>query len=280
MAGRKPRAIVVVSAHYDGGRGDVVKIGGASSPTMLYDYGGFPPESYKLQYPCPGAPDVAARAAELLAAAGLKAEVETRRPLDHGVFVPLVKMWPAADVPVVPLSVLPSQDPAAHVAVGRALAPLRDEGVFFLGSGVSNHNFAYLFGRQQPETAVIGEAFHDRLNSLIRASGTGSGDTCAEGAPSAATPDAAAALLKELLNYATWPGAEEAVPRGGAEHWMPFFTCLGTSRYFAPSSVSAAVVPPVNGARAPRVLFEGDKEVRPGDMLRVAAPSSHVVFED
>ena len=284
-AAARPKAIVVVSAHYDGDADGTVRVGGAARPKMLYDYGGFPPESYKLQYPAPGAPDVAAKAVALLKAAGVKARLDADRPYDHGVFVPLMKMFPAADIPVVPLSVLPSQDPAAHVAVGRALAPLRADGVFFLGSGASNHNFAYLFGRRQPKVpGVVGDGFHRRLNSVF-----------AEAAATAASAAAGKKLLADLEAYLDWPETEEAQARGAAEHFMPLFTILGTSKFFADAGAKPTGTEecgsPVGGdafaaaaaaaaPRAPRVVYEGERGLQPGDMLRVATPFTHVLCED
>jgi len=135
--GVRPRALLVVSAHWEAPEFALLA---AARPGMLCDYGGFPPHTYRVQYPAPGAPELAQRARGLLAAAGIGAALETRRGYDHGVFVPLAVMYPDADVPVLAMSLQGGLDPAAHLAAGRALAPLRAEGVLIVASGSSYHN--------------------------------------------------------------------------------------------------------------------------------------------
>jgi len=140
----RPRALLVVSGHWEE---QVPTASAAAQPRLIFDYAGFPPETYRLTWPAPGSPDLAARVAALLRQAGLPAELSTTRGYDHGVFVPLKVAFPEADIPVVTLSLARSLDPALHLAVGRALAPLRDEGVLIVGSGMSFHNLrAYLQG--------------------------------------------------------------------------------------------------------------------------------------
>jgi len=117
----------------------------SAAPGMIYDYGGFPPHTYQIRYASPGAPDVARRVQELLAAAAIPADLDPQRGYDHGTFVPLYSMYPDAGVPVLQLSIKSGYDPEEHLAVGRALAPLRDEGVLILASGLSYHNLR-LFG--------------------------------------------------------------------------------------------------------------------------------------
>jgi aromatic ring-opening dioxygenase catalytic subunit (LigB family) len=107
---------------------------------MLYDYYGFPEASYHLTWPAPGDPKLAARVRELLGGAGFKTAEDAHRGYDHGTFVPFKLTWPEADVPVVQLSLIDGLDPQEHLKMGRALAPLRDEGVFILGSGNTFHN--------------------------------------------------------------------------------------------------------------------------------------------
>jgi 4,5-DOPA dioxygenase extradiol len=132
----RPRAIVVVSAHWEE---RPLAIGATQPLPLIYDFYGFPERFYQLTYPAPGAPDVAQRIRELLAAANIASIDEPVRGLDHGTYVPLMCMYPAADVPVLQIS-LPSQSPEELVAVGRALAPLRREGVLLIGSGFLTHN--------------------------------------------------------------------------------------------------------------------------------------------
>lgn len=133
----RPRAIVVASAHFEAERPSV---GAAPQPQTVHDFGGFPPQLYRIRYPAPGAPELAETIAARLTDAGLSPRVCSHHWLDHGVWVPLLRSYPQADIPVVPLSVNPHADAAHHFAVGRALAPLRDEGVLVIGSGGFVHN--------------------------------------------------------------------------------------------------------------------------------------------
>jgi aromatic ring-opening dioxygenase catalytic subunit (LigB family) len=134
----QPRAILVVSGHWE--EQAFTFTGAAEHPGLIFDYYGFPPETYQLAWPAPGAPWLAERGAALLREAGLPSAIDPERGFDHGVFVPLKVAFPDAGVPVVQMSLHASLDPALHVAAGRALAPLRDEGVLVLGSGMSCHN--------------------------------------------------------------------------------------------------------------------------------------------
>jgi 4,5-DOPA dioxygenase extradiol len=143
----RPRAILVASAHYETA---APRLGAARQPATLHDFGGFPPALHALRYPAPGDPELATRAAGLLEAAGIPAGLDPDRPLDHGIWVALHRMFPAADIPVVPLSVQPGADAASHVRIGAALAPLRDEGVLVMGSGGASHNLRALDWRGGP----------------------------------------------------------------------------------------------------------------------------------
>ncbi|PZP36823.1 MAG: dioxygenase [Roseateles depolymerans] len=137
-----PKAILMVSAHWEE---DAYTVMTAPHPGMLYDYGGFPPHTYEVVYPAPGDPALAARVQALIAAAGLPTAANAQRGFDHGAFCTLEPMYPKADIPVVQLSLRHGLDPAEHLALGRALAPLRDEGVLILGSGFSFHNLRLMF---------------------------------------------------------------------------------------------------------------------------------------
>ena len=132
-----PTAILVVSAHWVT---EGFRIGSGAAPGMIYDYYGFPLETYALSYAAPGAPAVAARAAALLRDAGLPVELDPERGYDHGVFVPMKVAFPDADIPIVEMSVEQGFDPGLHLAAGRSLASLRDEGVLIIGSGMSFHD--------------------------------------------------------------------------------------------------------------------------------------------
>ncbi len=156
----KPRAVLVISGHWEGP--DFAVMSG-SRPPMVYDYSGFPSETYRVVYPAPGAPDIAMQAKELIRAAGLPTRLDGKRGFDHGAFVPLFIMYPKAETPVFQLSLQSGYDPARHFAVGRALAPLRTEGVLIMGSGLSYHNLA-LFG---PGAQTPSETFDNWLSEAL-----------------------------------------------------------------------------------------------------------------
>jgi aromatic ring-opening dioxygenase catalytic subunit (LigB family) len=134
----RPRALLVISAHWEEASPTVMT---SAAPPIYYDYGGFPPEAYTIQWPAPGDPKLAGRVVALLEAAGIPAKTDTRRGFDHGTFIPFKVSWPDADIPTIQLSIKSNYDPADHLAIGQALAPLRDEGILILGSGMSFHSF-------------------------------------------------------------------------------------------------------------------------------------------
>lgn len=144
----RPQAVLTISAHWEATRPTVMT---AARPPMLYDYYGFPEASYRITWPAPGAPAVAERVRALLARAGIDTAADAQRGFDHGAFVPLKLAYPEAEVPTTQLSLVAGLDPATHLAVGRALAPLRDEGVFIVGSGMSFHNMQALMRPSDPE---------------------------------------------------------------------------------------------------------------------------------
>lgn len=160
--GVTPRAVLVISGHWEESRFTVQS---SPNPPMVYDYGGFPEFTYHIQYPAPGSPEVAARVVELLSGAGIPVGDDPRRGFDHGVFAPLYAMYPEAEVPVLQLSMKRGYSPAEHLAVGRALAPLRDEGVLIVGSGLSFHNLRLL----GPEGAVPSQQFDEWLTAALAA---------------------------------------------------------------------------------------------------------------
>lgn len=133
----RPSAILVISGHWEERN---VTVNAGTAPSMLFDYSGFPPHTYQLEYPAPGSPELATEIRELLAKAGIASGTNSDRGYDHGVFVPFLLMFPEADIPVVQISLLASLNAEAHLAIGRALAPLRDQGVLIVGSGMSYHN--------------------------------------------------------------------------------------------------------------------------------------------
>jgi len=133
----RPKAFLVCTAHWEE-KAPTVSVNPA--PGMLFDYYNFPPHTYKLSYPAPGDPDLAGRVKGLIAGAGLAPAQDSERGFDHGVFVPFLIVDPEAHIPVVMLSLRQDLDPEFHIRLGRALAPLRDEGVAIVGSGMSYHN--------------------------------------------------------------------------------------------------------------------------------------------
>ena len=142
--GSVPKAVLVVSGHWEERDFTVMS---SPAPPMVYDYSGFPEFTYRIKYPAPGSPEVARRVQELLGGAGFAAPADDRRGFDHGTFAPLAAIYPEADVPVLQLSIRSDYDPEAHLAAGRALAPLRGEGVLIVASGLSYHNLRR-FGAQ------------------------------------------------------------------------------------------------------------------------------------
>lgn len=196
----KPRALLVISAHWEE---PVPTVMTAERPPLYYDYYGFPPESYTLTWPAPGDPALAARVRELLGAAGFPTAEDARRGFDHGTFVPLKLAYPAADVPAVQLSLRRGLDPAEHLAIGRALAPLRDEGIFLVGSGMSYHNLR-AFG---PAGRAPSAEFDAWLGETI------------------ALPPAARA--DRLARWSEAPAARLAHPR--EEHLLPLMVVAGAA---------------------------------------------------
>jgi aromatic ring-opening dioxygenase catalytic subunit (LigB family) len=195
-----PSALLVVSAHWEE---PVPTVMSSEHPPMLYDYYGFPPESYRITWPAPGHPKLAARVRTLLESAGFQTRENAERGYDHGTFVPLKLAYPEADVPVVQLSLKTGLDPKEHLAMGRALAPLRDEGVFIVGSGMSYHNLR-AFG---PQAAPVSEEFDAWLRETATAD--------------PATRDA------RLADWARAPSARKAHPR--EEHLLPLMVMAGAA---------------------------------------------------
>jgi aromatic ring-opening dioxygenase catalytic subunit (LigB family) len=200
--GQRPKAVLMVSGHWETPR-PTLNIG--AQPPLLFDYYGFPEHTYRLSYPAPGAPDLADRVAGLLDAAGFTPDVEAARGFDHGVFVPLMLVYPDADIPVLQLSLQENLDPAQHLAIGAALAPLRDEGVLIVGSGMSYHNLRELFSGRGDDEA---QAFDTWLTEA------------------ATDPDPAVRAAK-LTAWEIAPGARAAHPQ--AEHLLPLMVAAGAA---------------------------------------------------
>ena len=195
----RPKAILVVSGHWEEAQ---FTVGSAARPGLIFDYYGFPEHTYRLTFDAPGAPALAKRVRELLGAAGFPTAEDAGRGFDHGVFVPLKLVTPEADIPVVQLSRRRDLDPGAHLAAGRALAPLRGEGVLIVGSGMSWHNMRGF----SPAFTAKSEAFDAWLTGAVA---------------DPARRDAA------LGAWAEAPYAREAHPR--EEHFAPLFVAAGAA---------------------------------------------------
>jgi len=180
----RPRAILIASAHWET---SLPMLTGNPAPSTLHDFGGFPAELFALRYPSPGAPGVASRAVALLKQAGITAGVDGCRGLDHGAWVPLLHMYPAHDVPVVQISLQPALGAAHHVALGRALAPLADEGVLIVGSGHTTHNLRdWMANRRRSEPLRYAQDFATWVAAQLDASNTEALIDYRERAPDAA----------------------------------------------------------------------------------------------
>jgi len=209
----RPKAILVITAHWEE---DVATISSAPAPGMFYDYYGFPPETYKFKYPAAGNPELAQMIAGLLDAAGIKSQLDPKRDFDHGTFVPLMLMYPQADIPVVQLSLINSFDPAAHIALGKALAPLREQGVLILGSGMSFHNMQAFFSGN-PATPARSEHFDAWLTETLISVDL-SGDQ----------------QRTRLTDWKTAPEARFCHPR--EEHLLPLHVCFGAGAQASPTA--------------------------------------------
>jgi aromatic ring-opening dioxygenase catalytic subunit (LigB family) len=195
----RPKAIVVISGHWEE---SAFTAGSGAAPELIYDYTGFPPHTYELKYPAPGAPALAQRIVDLLTAAGLPARTDPARGLDHGVFIPFLLIYPDADIPVVPLSLKTGLDPAEHLAAGAALAALREEGVLIVGSGMSYHNMGAF---RTPAATAPSEAFDRWLTTDLEA--------------------APRQRAEGLTHWSEAPAARNAHPR--EEHLLPLMVAAG-----------------------------------------------------
>ncbi len=198
--GMIPKAILVISGHWEEQNFTIMS---SAAPPMIYDYFGFPEHTYHIKYSAPGSPLVASRVQELLQQAGFQIHSDPLRGFDHGVFAPLFVAYPAANVPILQLSLRADYDPAAHLAVGRAIAPLRNEGILIIGSGLSYHNL----GRMGAAGKVPSHQFDEWLTQVLQES------------PESRTLN--------LLNWSQAPSARLAHPQ--EDHLLPLFVAVGAA---------------------------------------------------
>jgi aromatic ring-opening dioxygenase catalytic subunit (LigB family) len=201
----RPDAIIVISAHWEE---PVISITAAASPPLLFDYSGFPAETYEYEYPAPGHPELAGRVQGLLQAAGIDARLDHQRGFDHGMFVPLMMMYPEADIPCIQVSLSSSLDAAEHVRIGRALGGLKNENLLILGSGFSFHNMQAIMSKRDDATDQRNQAFETWL-----------AQTCSDPDMSETEREA------RLVGWEQAPHARYCHTRG--EHLLPLQVCYG-----------------------------------------------------
>ncbi len=207
----EPDAVLVVSAHWEM---DIPVITSGENPHLIYDYSGFPDHAYEIRYPAPGAPDLAGHVLEMLSRSGIKARADKKRGFDHGLYVPLSLMRPRADIPCAQISLCADLDPLAHLKIGQALAGLRKQNIWILGSGFSFHNMAaFAMGPHEPdELDKQNRAFQDWIK-----------ETCAG-------QDLSPEQRKNrLIRWEFAPHARTCHPR--EEHLLPLMICSGAASY-------------------------------------------------
>jgi 4,5-DOPA dioxygenase extradiol len=213
----RPRAVLVISPH-SATRAPVVLA--ARRHEAVHDFGGFPDELYRLRYDPPGDPALAADVARRLGAAGISTEVAEHNGIDHGIWTLMRRAWPGAELPVVPLTLVPNWSPAQQWAVGQAIAPLADEGVLIIGSGSTTHNLRRYFGSPRVAAAEVlpdVSSFQDWVDTCVR-----TGD------------------WESLRNYrSAAPGA--ALQHPTDEHWLPIYIAAGAGGEGAGRRIHASV---------------------------------------
>lgn len=199
-----PEAIVVISAHWEEAQATLTS---GASPSLIYDYSGFPDAAYQLRYPAAGQPELASKIADLLNAAGHKVCLDDQRGFDHGLFIPLLLMYPQAQIPCIQLSLTSDLDPVRHLDMGRALRPLLSQNILILGSGLSFHNLRKMFA-PDAQTIQSGQDFDQWLIETLT------------------QPELSQSEREDrLLNWVQAPGSRLCHPR--EEHLLPLHVCAG-----------------------------------------------------
>ena len=217
----RPEAIIVVSAHWEENQ---IAVTAAPKPPLLFDYYGFPPETYAYEYPAPGAPALAERFQDLLRLSGIDCRLDYDRGFDHGLFIPLLIMYPGADIPCIQISLSRSLDAGFHIELGRAFGELRAENLLLLGSGFSFHNLPVLMGKQ-----------HDALDSRNQAFEQWLAQTCSDPALGESERE------QRLIEWEAAPHARYCHPR--EEHLLPLHVCYG----FGQGAANTVFQEPVDG---------------------------------
>ncbi len=204
----RPKAIVVITAHWES---TLVQLSTATKPSMLFDYYGFPPESYRYAYSAAGHPDLAKRIIAALNNAGIDAKGDDKRGFDHGTFVPLMLMYPKADIPVIQMSLQASLNPNTHIKIGEQLAQFAKEGVLIVGSGLSFHNLRAQFAaidNDNSSVTIESKTFDDWLYATMQLPTT--------------------EAHSRLANWEDAPYARFCHPR--EEHLLPLHVCFGVAK--------------------------------------------------
>jgi aromatic ring-opening dioxygenase catalytic subunit (LigB family) len=199
----KPKAIVMISAHW---LEKTITVTGALNPDLIYDYYGFPEHTYELKYPAKGDPELAQKIVEVLEVANIPANIDSTRGFDHGMFIPMMLMFPNADIPTVQVSLNSNLDPQTQINLGQALEKLRDQGVLIIGSGMSFHNMR-AYGN--PEFRSISDEFDDWLTKTV------------ESKPQE--------RHQALIEWANAPSARLSHPPAQEEHLLPLMVVAGAA---------------------------------------------------
>lgn len=205
---KEPDGIIVVSAHWET---EHVEITASNTPDILYDYAGFPPEAYTIEYPAPGLPDLAAEVHQLFQSQNIHSTLNNDRGFDHGLYVPLKIMYPEANIPCIQISLLRSLDPASHIAIGKALALLQRPKILIIGSGFSFHNMNAFFTKTTAAIEQKNMDFDRWLTSVC------SHPTLDE-----------EQRMNELIQWEQAPSARFCHPR--EEHLLPLHVCYGVAQ--------------------------------------------------
>tara|TARA_A100001015_G_scaffold292871_1_gene368719 strand:- start:807 stop:1607 length:801 start_codon:yes stop_codon:yes gene_type:complete len=224
----RPKAILVISAHWEANHPTVTS---ASKPGMMYDYEGFPDEAYQLQYPSPGEPELADKVVSALMDAGIAAESSPERPYDHGLYTPLMLMYPEADIPAIQLSLVKGLDPDEHLRIGEALQGLDYDDLLIIGSGFSFHNMRAFFIPESPDMHAANAAFQNWLE-----------ETCM----SKELPEEE--RRTRLQHWAEAPSARYCHPR--EEHLLPLHVCYGIAGRAADEYIATTILGKASGMYA------------------------------